>query len=629
MPIDASLLIKNNAAFWFERYGVIRGVNGRPVKPKMNVLQRRIFALYNSRRRAGKPVFMVGLKPRKRGFSTAVSAIVHTMLCNKSTEAVIVGNKLDTSDTVFSMGKYYADNDEFLKDGEWGSKFKATTETVKFEHGSRLSQSTAKNGDSIRGQTPQAVHGSEVGFWENEGEVLLALMNAIPDDPSAFVCLESTPNGTGGAYAKRWRESRWPKPSECPADQEDYWKQWESLCPDQPDAMFSEWEFVRVFAAWYEFEESAIRLDDEQKKHVQATLDEKSWHAGEKALIEVYGNEFEGHTRLGREVTGFDVWEQLAWRRMIIKSKCESDPKKFDQEYPRDPTTAFLSSGNPVFDADSIAHYQTQILPPLYGALESNIPDENPVKLNERAVWRPVSVEDAIVWKWEEPRVGCSYLIDVDTMEGEDQSGGADPDRHSVLVWRRTYRDNLGTFYKTRLVARLRPPCQVPIHVLVEWVHMLSLYYGRALVVPEMNSSGLAYLTGAQLRGTNIWKRKEQNHRTGKKEEKFGWRTTDGADYTGLRTQILNNLHKVLREQSIDIHCPNLLHEIASFVRNGRKMEAGTGEHDDDVMSASIGLFNIDAATTYGEEMVMRRIPKDLEDAMNERTPETGRAQIW
>lgn len=627
--IDASLLIRTNAAFWFERYGRIRLVSGKIGDVKANVLQRRIFALYNSRRKQGKPVYMVGLKPRKRGFSTAVAAITHTMLCNRNTDAVIVGNKLETSATVFGMHRIYANHDEFIKDGQWGSKFKDTSETISFEHGSKLSQSTAKNGDSVRGQTPNAVAGTEVAFWENGEEVLLALLNAVPDDPGVFVSLESTPNGQGGAFHGRWQGARWPKSNECPSGQEDYWKQWEALCPDQPDAMFNEQEFVRVFAAWYEFEEAAMRLDDEQKAHIRATLDEKAWYDGEKALIKAYGNEFEGHQRLGREVTGFDVWEQLAWRRMTIKSKCGSDPKNFQQEYPSDPASCFAASGNPVFDSDSIAQYQTQVMTPVCGALESNIASDNRDKTHERAIWRPTDPDDAIIYRWEEPKIGCSYLISVDTMEGEDQSGGKDPDRHSVLVWRRAYIDSNGVRYKTRLVARLRPPCQVPLHVLVEWVHMLSLYYGRALVIPEMNSSGLAYLVAAQIRGTPIWKRIEQNHRSGKKEEKFGWRTTDGADYTGLRTQVLNHLHKCLREESIDVHCSNLVHEIASFVKNGRKMEAGVGSHDDDVMSAAIGLFNIDAATTYGEEMVLRRMPKDLEDALNSQRAEIGGAMVW
>lgn len=631
--IGVRMLMRLNPEMWMEGAGVIRLGSGRIALPgtfRCNILQRRIFALQAARRRAGKACYAVGLKPRKKGFSTAVAALHYTTMAAQPCEGVIVGNKLETSDTVYRMVALMAERDELAKSGEWSSPLKVGAESMKWQHNSELTLSTAHGKESIRGQTPQFVHGTEVAHWEQEDDVFLAVMNAVPDDPNVSVWLESTPKGRGGAFHTHWQGARWPTPNECPAEDEDYWKQWEAKCPDQPDAFFAEWEFVRVFAAWFEFEEAAYKLTDEQKRHVEATLDEKAWYQGERALLQVYGQEnpATGVIRLGRVVTECDVWEQLAWRRMTIQKKCKSDPLKFDQEYPRDPHSCFLASGNPVFDGDALEHYGTQIITPDYGHLDSNIAGEQADKGGERVTWRAAHREDAIFWRWEAPRIGCRYLIVLDTAEGADQAGGRDPDRHSCLVLRRAYTSTEGVEYKARVVARIRPPCNVPIHVLVEWVHRLHLHYG-ALVIVEMNSSGLAYITGARMRGTPLWKRVDFNPRSGKKEEKLGWRTTDTADYGGIRTVVIDRLGEVLRDRALDVHCAQIVHELGCFVdKHGRK-EAESGEHDDDVLALAIGMYKIDAALAYFEPPIERTMPRDLRNILGDDDGETGRAHKW
>lgn len=633
--IDPTLLKRHSALVWFESEGVIRLPNGRMSKAgelRANILQRRIFALAAARRAAGSPCFAIGLKPRKRGFSTGVAALNYTTVAGQPAEAVIVGNKLETSDTVYRMVGVFHAHDALAKTGVWGSTAKIGVEKTAWAHGSTLTQSTAHGKESIRGQTPTFIHGTEVAHWEQEDDVFLAVMNAVPDDPSVSVWLESTPKGRGGEFHKRWQVARWPKPNECPPGDEDYWKQWEAKCPDQPGSFLAEWEFVRVFAAWFEFDESTIRLDDVQKKHIEATLDEMSWYHGERALIEVYGqtDPKTGVQRLGREVEGFDIWEQLAWRRIVIQAKCGSDPRRFDQEYPKDPHSCFLAAGRPVFDADAIEHYAAQIITPEYGTLDSNVPAERADKTGEMMTWRQVHREDAIIWRWEAPRLNCRYLIVLDTAEGADQAGGRDPDRHSCLVLRRAYTDMSGVEHKARLVARLRPPCNVPIHVLVEWVHRLSRYYS-ALVIPEMNSSGLAYIVGAKLRGTPIWKRVEWNPRDGREEEKMGWRTTDTADYGGIRTVIIDALGGILRSRAVDLHCTNAAHELGCFVNKHGRKEAEAGEHDDDVLALAIGLYKIDSATAYTEQAIERQMPRDLREMMDrlENPDNKGGAHFW
>lgn len=617
-PGEIDAIIQGNPGMWFETDAQIRGSAGKLEKPRMNILQRRINALYVARRRKNRACYAIGLKPRKRGFSTMVAALHYTELSKNGFNACIVGNKLETSDTVFRMMRTYQDNDDLVKAGKWGSPAKWTTEKASWEHGSTLAQSTAMNGESIRGQTQQLLHGTEVAHWQNADTVLLALMNAVPDDPSASVWLESTPNGTGNAFHKTWEGARWPAPDECP-DRREYWRYWATDCPDNPNSIFAEHEFVRVFAAWFEFDEAVMELTDEQRAHIMATLDDRAWYQGERELITKYGNtrESDGAQRLGLEIEEGDVWDQLAWRRATIKKKCGGDPKKFDQEYPRDPASCFLASGSPVFDTDAVAEYAASArgIAPEYGSLQLS-------RDQVRAVFIPAAKDTASFQVWEKPKKGCSYLISVDTAEGEDQTKGEDPDRHSVLVWRRAYVDGNRVNWKPRLVARIPSPCQVPIPALVELVKLLHLYYGRAVCIPEMNSSGLAFLLLAQKVGITIWKRKDFDPKSGKTEERLGWRTTDGADYGGLRTLIIENLALTLRNRGVHIACENVIHELGKFVRNEGRMQAAQNEHDDDVLSTAIGLYNLDAATVFEEPVVERQLPPDLqalEDGQSER----------
>ena len=608
-------LIRARPAVWLETHGHIRDVNGKDCKPKVNVLQRRIESLYVSALLKGKALRSIGLKPRKRGYSTMVAAIQHSQINNFQHEGVIIGNKLDTSDTVYRMMVYYAQTDEFK--GKWGSNFTATTERLTYDHGGRVIQDTAKNGDSIRGMTPQFIHGTEVGYWENAEEVMVALLNAIPDSGFNCVFLESTPNGANGTFFDTWQKARWPTDEECPQGQEGYWKQWASLSPDQEAEAggLEQFAYVRVFAAWYEFDDARVVLNESEKREIESSLDAASWYQGERQLIELYGNQGPKGLRLGKEAIDCDVWEQLAWRRMTIKGKCGGNPRIFDQEYPKDPRSGFLSSGNPVFDEDSLTHLQIlSRVPCEYGQLNES---------EGRASWIPCSEESANFWRWEQPRQGCSYLLVGDLAEGEDQTKGDDPDRHSVLVLRRAYVEKDGTQHRMKLVARIRPPNRMPMYALIDLVWLLYLHYGRCEVIPEMNNSGAAFILGARAKGMHIWQRKDIDPHSGKRQERDGWRTTDTREYGGLRAAIIWHLHGVLRAKALDCHCPSVHGELVNFVDKAGRMEAGIA-HDDDVLSLAIGVFNIDSATEFREPRVEVKLPWDIARLESEENMNSG-----
>src|SRR5215472_19070390 len=87
---ELRVLIRSNPAVWLETCGYIRDASGRKVRPRVNVLQQRIEALYISHLKKGHPLRSIGLKPRKRGYSTMVAAIHHAQINNFRHEGVII-----------------------------------------------------------------------------------------------------------------------------------------------------------------------------------------------------------------------------------------------------------------------------------------------------------------------------------------------------------------------------------------------------------------------------------------------------------------------------------------------------------------------------------------------------------
>ena len=619
---------------WFANYGTISDVRGRLINSKsdpplkLNVLQRRIIAVYERAKQAKRPCRVIGLKPRKKGFSTIVCALHYHQLRSHRHEGVIIGDQFETSDTVFRMAHVYLDHDKL----DWGNSATYNSERVKCSHGSLMHQRTAKNKNTARGMTPQFVHGTEVAHWQNASPVLVSVMNAIDGAVFNAVFLESTPNGAQGSFYDNWENARWPTEDECPPGQEGYYRQWESMSPGGADNPITGTRgFVRVFAAWFEFEDSRIHLDERQKEYIRSTLDSEPWYAGERELIESYGQtRSDGTEVLGNEVYDCDVWEQLAWRRDTISTKCDKSLTTFEQEYPRDPTACFLSSGSRYFESWALAPLHKTARDPERGEIAVQ---EGVMGAPGKAVWNGGG-ENSPFMRWEHPIVGAAYLMSVDPAVGADQVSNRndDPDQHSALVWRRAFYDTTGVYFKPKLVARVAygQPGEYPIPMFAELCAHLSFYYGGCMVVPEMNNSGLAFILAAKALGVTIWRRQEYDpNKNGKKREMEGFQTSDTGNYGGVRTDILEYLRKTLRDGAVDIPCKHVLSELVTFVRHSNgKAAAATGKHDDDVMSTAIGLRTLDHATVYANVPVIRRIPKDLERQLEAATP-TRTAENW
>jgi len=157
----------------------------------------------------------------------------------------------------------------------------------------------------------------------------------------------------------------------------------------------------------------------------------------------------------------------------------------------------------------------------------------------------------------------------------------------------------------------------------------MSQYYGNCLIAPEMNMDrGMAELL--KLRGANIYEREQFNRREQTTTGALGWVTN-----AQTREMAIETLARHIREYGtdgggVDIHCPILLDELGSFiVRESGRSEAMAGKHDDNVLSAAIGLATLGGATAFRSGVRKRPLPRDLALAEVAMAAGGARAQYW
>jgi uncharacterized protein YehS (DUF1456 family) len=535
-------LIRIDPEVWFSTFAVIKDKRGKDIKPKPNTLQKRMFAHYRKCQIEGLPCKMIILKPRQKGASTCAQALMyHHMRKYENLSGSLMGDISGTSDKVFEIYRRYATNDIFPWDDtginlEEGGNL---ADLIKLASRSLYGKETAGSKNAGRSGTIQVGNMTEVAFWPMQGErdpALGYLQSLYDGDSVSLVVADSTPNGPNGWFYRTWVQDN---------------------------------EWAKIFAAWFEFEDSVVPFaNDDMKQDFIDTMTED-----EK-----------------QEMERFDVnYEQLHWRRRVLQDKCNGDLSKFRQEYPSDPDECFLMSSRPRFHIANVEN--------MYKACDSQgcrIGNISVQGDNKNASFVP---DRAGMWKiYTEPEYDSKYVISADTCTGEDQQTqglAADPDYHSVQVWRAPFEDWHGEWHVPRLVAIHHS--RVDIGILAHEVEAAARFYGNAFVIPEVNNSGLALLKYLLEMGLNVYRRRKYNDSMGMVEKSFGW-STDKI----TRKTVIDHLASEIIEENVDIPDPDVLKEFKTFIINDRgKPEAAPGHHDDHVLAAAIALYNIDSATTY------------------------------
>jgi len=330
----------------------------------------------------------------------------------------------------------------------------------------------------------------------------------------------------------------------------------------------------KIFAAWFEFEDSVIPFaTDEARRKFETSMTEDEINE--------------------RKIHGVTL-EQLQWRRDKIMTDYQGDTAKFRQEYPSDPETCFLLSSRPKFDMAAVKN--------MIAACGSNDQRQrgNLVIQGEKsAMWLPDP--EGSIHRWEEPTIGCRYVISVDTCTGKDQQIGgraSNPDWHDIQVWRAGYiHPGTQEWQRHKLVAWHKS--RVDTDLLAEEVASLSFYYGKCLVVPEINGAGGHHVVKILVKyGVPVFRRKPHTNGRPKSAdeelEAYGWQTD-----VITRKEIVDTLVPLVRLEKIEIYATEVLEQFRTFVQGDSKAEAMPGKHDDSVLAAAIALYNIGAATEY------------------------------
>jgi hypothetical protein len=534
-------LIRIDPEVWFSTFAVIKDKRGKDIKPKANSLQKRMFAHYRKCQVEKKPCKMIILKPRQKGASTCAQALTyHHMRKHENLAGSLMGDIAGTSDKVFEIYRRYAENDDFPWDttGTNLADNGNLADLIKLQSKSAYGKETAGSKNAGRSGTIQVGNMTETAFWPNTGQkdpALGYLQSLYDGDNVSLVVADSTPNGPAGWFYNTWVQDN---------------------------------EWAKIFAAWWEFDDSEIpfKSEDELKNFKDnLTDDEKS------------------------EVERFDVtWEQMHWRRRTLRDKCNGDISKFRQEYPSDPEECFLMSSRPRFHID--------VLKEMVDAAASQQKQVGNITLqtNKTASFNPDRSGSWVVYN--EPEHDSKYIIGVDTCTGEDQQMqglAADPDYHSVQVWKAPYEDWNGDWHVARMVALHHS--RIDIGVLTQEIIAAAAWYGGAFVVPEVNNTGLVVVKYLMDAGVHIYQRRKINNSTGMVEKFFGWQTDKVT-----RKTLIDHMAAELMERNFDIPDEGILKEMKVFVINDKgKPEAAPGHHDDHVLAAALCLYNMESATSY------------------------------
>lgn len=341
-----------------------------------------------------------------------------------------------------------------------------------------------------RGDTIGWLHVSEAAFMKDSSK-LKSTLQAVPIT-TGIVTLETTANGMANHYFDMWND------------------------PDQP--------YKKHFYPWFIFNEYQIPLTGKLSKFTE----------DEHLLV-----------KKAKRMYGVDITpEQINFRRLkkseLKTSSFDKTRVTFEQEYPEDDNTCFLSSGDAVMDLFKIKKAMEDLPEP--------IEDRDGVRL------------------YKSPVRGRRYICGADPAEGVKKDFSV-----AIMIDAET----------CEVVAVARG--QWKPSLFAEKLNALSRRYsspGRdfPLLAVERNNHGHAVLLALDdiLGYPNIYVHPD---------EKLGWRT-DGV----TRPVMMDNFIDAVEDGYMKVNDRDILNECLTLIDNAGKIEAANGKHDDCITASAIAL---------------------------------------
>lgn len=304
-------------------------------------------------------------------------------------------------------------------------------------------------------------------------------------------------------------------------------------------AVNGESDFIPLFVAWYELPEysmpySGFKLTAEEEK-----------------LKELYN------------LTN----EQLEWRRWCIRNNCQNDIEQFKQEYPSNPEEAFIGTGRCIFDKEAIIDRLRRIPKPIKQGYF--IYNEEDAKHN---------IMSNI--KWVNDKKGCIKLYKLPNTPafteyciGGDTAGDTLGDEFSSDVVDAKTLEQVATL-----------TMDVDEDLYAKQMYCLGMYYKWALIAVETNFSTFPQKKLEELGYPKFYVRETVDRFDKSVTKQFGFNTNRKT-----KPLILGELVELVRDHPEIFNDEKTLRQMLTFVKkDGGKLEAEEGYHDDKVMSIAI-----------------------------------------
>jgi hypothetical protein len=517
-PLQHLYRLKTDEEYYFPRVLKIITKKKKLVPFVFNPMQLKVKAIIDKQEAETGMIRAIILKARQHGVSTYVQGkYYHRCSMNRYRKALIVSHELDSAEHIMGMSRIFLQESplELVPMTRRSNRREILFENPDFDPRkknnpglrSHLRIDTANDVDIGASMTLTDLHLSEVARWANASQTLTSLLQAIPDEPGTSVIFESTAMGVGGEFHRRYMEAK---------------------------AGLS--GYVAIFIAWFENPEYAFPIrpgeifdwdDDELKLQKKFSLSD----------------------------------EQLKWRRITIRDKCNGKLTTFQQEYPSTDEEAFLTSGSKKYELEIIERAAKHVIPPIaIGELVFD-PEKNEALFHNN--------RRGMLQIWEFPVPGRAYVIAADVCEGV-----SDGDNSCATVWDHN---------RWEQVAMLRGKCSP--EDFGGLLYDLGKFFGGGLVAPESNSIGLTSCVILKNLGyPNIYYTRKKDEKTNERTRKIGFLTTSRTRSIGIGL-----LGKAMKEDDIIIRAQEIIDEVKTFVvKEGGKVEADQGCHDDCVISTVI-----------------------------------------
>ena len=557
--------VREDTPFWAENFAKIVTKHGELVPLAMKSGQLALDAALEGQRKAGKPMRALVNKARQIGFSTSTQGkLMHRCTLRERYNALTVAHDRETGARLYRMAEVIYANlppDPKLKPRLGQFSRRRTMHFAGDAHwtsGGGFPDSyyvvdTAGEFQGGRGGTNRALHGSEVAFWPQILEKIVALLQTVPDDPESLIVLESTPNGFN--------------------DWKDMWD----------DAEEGRSDFIAFFWPWWKEQDYVLSFASESERERFEIADPSNPYAEDESEL----------------VKSFDLSpEQLNWRRRAIANKCGGDLRKFHQEYPSTAEEGFVSTGGKVFDPYRTAQVLVRVdvtdpkVPsderpgPLIGDLHIGSRRTDPsrsggtVEVPTSALWVPRErglANPTAPWRlWlPDARPTSEYIVSADVSGGKTETTD-EPDYHAIVVIDHKTREQVAE-YRSR----------IDVDLLTEQVLLAALFFNQAYVVVERTGSWgqpVLRILWLDFHYPHVYRSKKVGNASEKTEHRLGWDTN-------VRTKplLVAGMAELLRIEEDGIKSRLLAGEVRTYTRTEKgTTEAEPGKYDDLLMAHMI-----------------------------------------